>query len=158
MIGIRIAKSKDGCLGQVLQQNPMFQQDGYKLDFPQRSGYVEFENAVALFITMPTRIGQLRKYPNEWMEDGSILSWFVHNHEWRGGKSKLAQKMMSSEDPTVILFVRKGKEPFLFCGRCRVVSSGDLDEKTGNIIKLHLMLSDWSKLVFNHDFKEMIEI
>ena len=157
MIGRRSAKSKDGCLAQVLQHNPMFQENDYKLDFAQRSGYVEFENAVALFITMPTRPGQLRKYPNEWMEDGSILTWFVHQHEWRGGKSRLAQKMLAGNDPTVILFVRKGKEPFLFCGRCRVVPLGNGEEKTGNILKLHLMLNDWNKLVYCQDFKDLIE-
>lgn len=160
MIGTRISKSKDGCLSQLLTANPLLQSPGHKLDFPQRSGYVEFENGVALFVTMPLRAGQLRKYPNEWIEDGSMLSWFVHDDEWGGGDSRLAKKMVCTSDqpgPAVMLFVRRGKEPFLCCGRCHVDTLGFGGERTiGNIVMLRLVLRDWDEVRFIPEFQQLL--
>jgi prolyl-tRNA editing enzyme YbaK/EbsC (Cys-tRNA(Pro) deacylase) len=167
LVGMRIAKSKDGCLAEVLEGNTLLQQPGHKLDFQQRSGYVEFDNLVALFVTMPFKAGQLRKYPNEFIKGDSILTWFIHDHEWDGGKSRLAQKMIKSvcSDsgkeilPSVILFVRRGKESFLCCGHCHVVTSLEDDEegeRIGNILKLHLMLRDCNELQSSTEFQNIV--
>jgi prolyl-tRNA editing enzyme YbaK/EbsC (Cys-tRNA(Pro) deacylase) len=160
LIGLRIAKSKDDCLSEVLKGHKILQQPGYKLDFPQRSGCIEFENSVALFVTMPLRTGQPRKYPNEWMQEGSMLSWFIHDHEWGDGDSRLAKKMTYADgtsEPTVILFVRRGKEPFLCCGRCHVDPLGYGEKETiGNIVMLHLVLRDWDKLRSFPEFQQLL--
>jgi prolyl-tRNA editing enzyme YbaK/EbsC (Cys-tRNA(Pro) deacylase) len=161
MIGASIAKSKDRCISELLKNNEKFQ-EGWKLDFPQRSGYVELENAVVLFVSMPERDGrgQRRKYPNEWLEDGSVLSWFIKESDWNG-ISKLSQKMAKADNSNaVVLFVRRGKDEFLCCGRCRAVTLDGQDKpgrsENGGLIKLYLMLADWNKLQPNKDFQELI--
>jgi hypothetical protein len=163
LIGLRIAKSKDDCLSEVLKGHKILEQPGFKLDFPQRSGCIEFENSVALFVTMPLHTGQPRKprkYPNEWMQEGSMLSWFIHDHEWEDGDSRLAKKMAyagGTSEPTVILFVRRGKEPFLCCGRCHVESLEYGEKKTiGNIVMLRLVLRDWDKLRSLSEFQQLL--
>eukprot|EP00980_Cylindrotheca_fusiformis_P012427 scaffold3046_cov105-Cylindrotheca_fusiformis.AAC.26 len=161
LVGKRIAKSKDDCLFEVLKGNRLLQQPNHKLDFPQRSGYVEFANGVVLFVTMPFRDGQARKYPNKWLKEGSVLSWFVNDHEWGGGESKLATKMVRTvgrPNPIVILFVRKGKEAFVCCGRCHIKHLGDGEEQTriGNIVMLDLVLRDWDKLRYLPEFQDIL--
>jgi hypothetical protein len=164
MIGERTAKTKDRCVSELLKGGTELQ-EGWKLDFPERSGYVELENAVVLFVTMPVREGrgQSRSYPNEWLEEGSILSWFIRESDWDGGNSRLAQKMTSTDNgntPIVMLFVRRGEGHFLCCGRCRVVSLNNPKEndqsQKWSIVKLFLMLIDWNKLQSSGDFQWLV--
>jgi prolyl-tRNA editing enzyme YbaK/EbsC (Cys-tRNA(Pro) deacylase) len=157
MVGERTGNSKDRCLSELLKGNEECLQAGWKLDFPQRSGYVELGNAVVLFVTMPVS-GRSRSYPNEWLEDGSILSWFLRDNDWKGGTSKLAKTMTGEDNPLVMLFVRRGKGHFLCCGRCRVVEDPNNDPKSEqwSIVKLYLMLMDWKKLQLIEDFQDLV--
>jgi len=140
------------------------------VDFPQRSGYVELENAVVLFVTLPLRPGNsARSYPNEWLEDGSILSWFLRENEWKDGTAPIAKKLVgdeASDGSIAILFARRGKGHFFCCGRCRVVESrpsgsnsvhsGTSTTKDGKLVKLFLLLQDWMNLHAMHDFRELV--
>lgn len=140
--------------------------EGGKLDFQQRSGLIETENAFFLFVNMPQTPGrgQPRSFPNEWLENGQILTWFVRQNQWQSGTTSMAKKLLSTQDvesPAVVsLFVRVGKAAFLCCGRCRVVSlptSNKADcQEEWNLVRLHLMLLDWQKLYKSHEFRELV--
>ena len=163
LIGERVGKSKDRCLANLLVGTAALP-EGAKLDFPHRSGFVEFENAVALFVNMPsTPNGRApRNFPNEWLEDGQVLTWFLRQNDWQEGKSDIAKKMTDADTtqmPDVYLFVRLGKGMFLFCGRCRVVAPSmaqDGAPDTWSLVKLHLILVDWSKLQNCYDFLQLV--
>ncbi|KAL3944120.1 MAG: hypothetical protein SGBAC_001804 [Bacillariaceae sp.] len=158
LIGQQVSKSKDGCLLELIAGQAMLDLPNHRLDFPQRSGYIEFENAVALFVTMPFRPGQLRKYPNDWMYGGTALSWFIHDDEWQDGSSRLASKMLGTNDQpgtSTILFVRRGKEPFVCCGRCSAEFRATEDVKFGNVLKVNLHLKEHDKLMSSADFQHV---
>eukprot|EP00980_Cylindrotheca_fusiformis_P023789 scaffold10988_cov59-Cylindrotheca_fusiformis.AAC.1 len=61
-------------------------------------------------------------------------------------------------NPIVILFVRKGKEAFVCCGRCHIKNLGDGEEQTriGNIVMLDLVLRDWAKLRYLPEFQDIL--
>ncbi len=133
IIGKSIAKSKERCLQTILRGIDALPQ-GSSLEFPQRSGYVEFKDGVALFVNMPDKHSQSRPqtYPNVWLDNGRILTWYLREHEWGRGESKLAKKLQCSstlkgqqnvaaEESLVVLFVRSGKDPYLCCGLCAVI-------------------------------------
>jgi 3'-5' exonuclease len=175
MLGCWSANTKDGCLvdlldlqGDTSNNNVLGNSiKGANLDFNRRSGFVELANAVVLFVNLPTRgdgRGQSRSYPNEWLDDGSILSWFVKENDWQGGSTKLAHKMTTS-NPTVVLFVRRGKGPFFCCGRCKVVTTlvdSDTKQQQGgdsdqwSIVKLFLLLTDFAKLQTVQAFQKLV--
>lgn len=186
MIGERIGKSKDKCVTAFIQRRATEMPEGAKLDYPQRSGYVEFRDGVSLFVNMPTSPGgrfQSRSYPNEWLNDGRILTWFLRENDWKHGTSDLAKKLVSRSDGVVVtLFVRLGSNgEFLFCGRCRAEQPEFIDSVNGvngdtrtlqdasfsssssiavpenwTLVKLHLILLDWSKLRSHVDFQALI--
>ena len=130
---------------------------------------MEFKDAIILFVNMPNRPGkrQPRSYPNEFLEQGQILTWFLRESDWKQGASDLAKKLLADTltealQP-VILFVRTGKGHFICCGRCRVAIAGTGQNKptkddtsTWDLIKLYLMLQDWSKLLNCVDFHELV--
>jgi prolyl-tRNA editing enzyme YbaK/EbsC (Cys-tRNA(Pro) deacylase) len=174
MLGCWSANTKDGCLVDLLDLQGDSNNNilgntikGANLDFNRRSGFVELANAVVLFVNLPARgdgRGQSRSYPNEWLEDGSILSWFVKENDWQGGSTKLAQKMTTG-NPTVVLFVRRGKGPFFCCSRCKVVTTwGDRDKQQQqggdsdqwSIVKLFLLLTDFDKLQSVPAFQKLV--
>jgi prolyl-tRNA editing enzyme YbaK/EbsC (Cys-tRNA(Pro) deacylase) len=173
MIGERVGKSKDKCVAAFLQR-PVAMPEGAKLDYPQRSGYVEFRDGVALFVNMPSTPGgrfQPRSYPNEWLNDGRILTWFLRENDWKHGTSDLAKKLVSGSNVIVTLFVRMGTNgAFLCCGRCRVepdllnigIVNGDtppdalIVPDNWTLVKLHLILLDWSKLRSSTDFQALL--
>lgn len=162
LLGCYVGKSKDRCVMPFLQIA-----EGGKLDFPQRSGLIEMENAFFLFVNMPQSPGrgQPRSFPNEWLEDGQILTWFIRQNQWQSGTTPMAVKLLSTQDansPTVVsLFVRVGKSAFLCCGRCRVVSLPTSNKANGqeewNLVRLHLMLLDWHKLYKSHEFRDLVQ-
>jgi hypothetical protein len=183
------AKSKQDCIRLLVElgyadDEPLPLHPDDQIDFPQRSGYAELKNAVVLFVTLPLRRdgrGGNRNYPNEWLEDGSIMSWFLRENEWQNGTSDLAKKLTSTEgsadkllDPLVLLFVRQGKKEFFFCGRCQVVhlqpTKAETNEEgsrfqisssrptAAGIIKLFLLLKDWSKLQQLEDFNDLVRL
>jgi hypothetical protein len=167
-IGTRVAKSKSGCVLSLLEGHSLLEDDNVVVDFPQRSGYVELQNAVILFVTLPMGAGNKRSYPNEWLEDGSVLSWFLRENDWNNGQSCLAKKMMDHDGAQVILFVRRGKGHFLNCGRCRVAlgfnnadASNDSNvpattTRDGKLVKLFLLLQDWVGLYPRAEFLELM--
>jgi 3'-5' exonuclease len=172
MIGERVGKSKDKCVEAFLRR-PDVMPAGARLDYPQRSGFVEFRDGVALFVNMPSTPGgrfQPRSYPNEWLNDGQVLTWFLRENDWKQGSSDLAKKLISSPNKVVVtLFVRLGSTgAFLCCGRCRVQDPRSAVNGVSNLcgeaiapdnwtlIKLHLVLLDWSKLRMSSDFQALL--
>jgi prolyl-tRNA editing enzyme YbaK/EbsC (Cys-tRNA(Pro) deacylase) len=142
LVGHRVGRSKEKCVESLLTGEAALPRDA-KIEFHQRSGYVEFEDGAALFVNMPDK-SYKRGYPNEWLEGGKIMTWYLKESDWNGGTSVLAQKLtgMAQKDlagkasavisnesademstlgraPSVaILFVRMAKGEFLCCGRC----------------------------------------
>lgn len=188
LVGTRLGKSKDSCLEALLfADNPLLLSlspdgQGAKLEFKQRTGYVEFENGVALFVSMPGRPGDPspRGYPNVWLDEGKSMSWFLRDSEWNQGTSSIAEKLLGAGGKVVsnnnndeakqqhaYLFVRMGRGVFLCCGRCRVAqpNSGACMEATSSmeqnsseswgLVELHLELLDWDLLQVVKDFTSM---
>lgn len=171
LVGCHIGKSKDNCLEALLLDNPDFPNDS-KLEYIQRSGYVEFRDYVALFVNMPMSDENVprrqSKYKNDWIDDGRFLTWFIRENEWKGGSSNLALKMTrkknDSKEPSCMLFVRVGKGSFICCGRCCVISPPVDDKnleiaaskkKNLSLIELQLELFDWQKLRHVPEFVSM---
>lgn len=172
LVAQRTGKSKEKSLQMLLEasveEDPEMLPDGSRLEYPPRSGYVEFEDGVALFVNMPERAssnsGQPRSYPNEWLDDGRVLTWFVRDYEWRDGTSSFAKKL---KDPgsTKILFVRvTSKNYFLCCGRCQVKEPNHTtdivsEEKQQNwyLVQLNLELLDWKALSTSNEFLSLVK-
>ena len=170
LVGCRVGKSKDSCLEVLLTQNKEFP-EGAKLEYHQRSGYVEFDDFVALFVNMPVRPGEptpRRGYPNVWLDEGRCMTWFLRDNEWQDGNSGLAQKLIgkissngatTKEMPSAVLFVRMDKGGFLCCGKCQIVlpeiDEGMEDKKDWSLQELLLELVDWDRLKSVADFTEM---
>ena len=171
IVGQRVGKSKDKCLEALIVGNHDVP-EGAMLEFQQRAGYVEFRDGVAMFVNMPNNAGQGRHgaYPNEWVNNGKSITWFMRDHEWNGGTSELAKKLLGNGtngdriDPLAMLFVRMGKGEFLSCGRCIVspVSSTDMNgdqlggSKDWGQVQLNLELLAFKKLEDLEDFSSMI--
>ena len=172
LVGQRAGRSKDKCLDLLLEGQTSLEK-GSKLEYPQRSGYVEFEDGVALFVNNPDKsgLGRPRSYPNEWVQDGRYLTWFLRSRDWLNGKTDLARKLISSPESSIVaLFVRMTNGQFLSCGRCRISlpddtnihkddtgSSSSLDKHTEwGLVQLNLELVDHEALSSIDDFKELI--
>ncbi len=168
MLGTWAAKSKERCVLNLVDSGEYdldeLSSDSSRLDFQARSGFVELANAVVLFVTLPTTDGrsQSRSYPNEWLEDGSILTWFIKEYDWQRGSSRLAEKMTDGTND-VILYVRRGKGIFFCCGRCRVVTLDAENRKNlgsrsdqWSILKLYLLLQDFGRLQDFDDFRGLV--
>ena len=161
-IGQRIAKTKDFCVSFLVQAFPEAKptlKNGALIDFPQRSGFVEFSDAVILFVNMPMRpwAKKAQNYPNEWIEDGRRLTWFLRQKEWKNGSTPLAQTLLSSCHP-VFLFVRLGKGHFVFCGCCRVSAEpAESEKRQWDLVKLYLDLIDWKALKNSPDFLKLLD-
>ena len=122
------------------------------LDYNQRSGFITFNDGLALFVNMPDPYSRSRKrilYPNEWLEDGRILTWFIRENDWEDGCSDTAKLLLESNSdfmPTassVVLFTRIGTGDFVCCGSCTVsVAKNDpLPAKAKKkLVKLNLHL------------------
>lgn len=164
-VGNYVGKTKDRCLSLFLKNSSALE-NGSRLDFPHRSGFVEFDNMVALFVNFPANPGRGRsgRFPNEWLEDGSILTWFMRENEWKRGESVIAQKLLPTNGdlPTVVLYIRQGKGNFLCCGRCRCVHLENTRREVGEdiqdwtLVKLHLLLLDWNRLNESRDFRFIV--
>jgi hypothetical protein len=169
MIGKEIGISKDRCLGLLLTGATALP-EGARIDYPQRSSYVEFQDGVALFLTMSNnhRSGEPRNFPNEFLDDGKILSWFISSNDWRNGCSGLATKLLSSRKDgddyaPLLLFVRSGKGSFVSGGRCRILLSEDVPSVTDTdkpkgwgLTQLNLELLDYETLAASEDFAYLI--
>jgi prolyl-tRNA editing enzyme YbaK/EbsC (Cys-tRNA(Pro) deacylase) len=161
IIGKRVAKTKDRVAEQFLVGSATLS-GGSKLDFNARAGYIEFKNAVFLFVNMPRTAGyKVKNYNNKWVNDGQILTWFFRERDWKQGTSSLATKLTSA-DNSVVLFVRLGTNKFICCGRCGVEEEDPIgrdpsgDVEWWKLIKLHLVLKDWDKLQPSRDFQALV--
>ena len=68
-----------------------------RVAFNPRSGLVECGDAVVLFVNaIEAGGGAGSKYPNEWAHDGRQLSFFLRTHQWRGGSTPLAKRLLSA--------------------------------------------------------------
>jgi 3'-5' exonuclease len=173
LVGSYVGTSKDTCLAIFLRGQILFS-EGAKLEYPQRSGFVEFNDGVVLFVNMQCSQGnrfKSKSYPNEWLNNGQVLTWFLRENDWQHGETRLAKKLLSSPNSiTVTLFVRFGRSgEFMCCGRCQVKEcfemsniNGDMedDSSTENwaLVKLHLLLLDWKKLQSSSIFQAMLSI
>jgi hypothetical protein len=171
MVGNCVGTSKDMCLTSFLHRETAFS-EGAKLEFPQRSGFVEFSDGVVLFVNMQCSPGNRYKsksYPNEWLNNGQILTWFLRETDWQRGETRLAKKLLSSPSTIfVTLFVRFGRAgEFMCCGRCQVKECFDFKTINGDtnedplpenwaLVKLHLLLLDWKKLQSSAKFQAML--
>jgi prolyl-tRNA editing enzyme YbaK/EbsC (Cys-tRNA(Pro) deacylase) len=167
LLGELVGKSKDRCIARLLSGNPGLPH-GSKLDYAQRAGYVEFDDGAMLFVNLPSKAGwgHRRRYPNEWLEDGQIITWFLKENEWRGGTTSLAQKLAAKEDgeksPAIVLFVRSGKGSFVCCGEARIVDLSGKDKTSDDesepwaLVKLHLILTNWNALQSCFEFRELV--
>lgn len=172
IVGERTGRSKEKCVDSLLTGEAALP-DKAKIEFHQRSGYVEFVDGVALFVNMPDK-SYKRGYPNEWLEDGKFLTWYLRKHEWSDGKSTLAKKLVHSTDGVAgsrnvaVLFVRMNKGMFLCCGRCRAIATeiGAPEDETvegvskvgdWGLIQLQLELLDREKLQESNEFVKMVQ-
>jgi prolyl-tRNA editing enzyme YbaK/EbsC (Cys-tRNA(Pro) deacylase) len=172
IVGQELGKTKDRCFSLFLTGDAALP-SGARIDYPQRSGYVEFDDGVALFVNMPDKPvkNQPRSYPNEWLDGGRCLSWFLRSGEWRDGKTELAQKLLSSDPERpgkdrgalALLFIRIGKGNFISCGRCSVQTPETADEgqsefKNWGLVQLNLKLLDYEALTLCSDFMNLVNM
>jgi prolyl-tRNA editing enzyme YbaK/EbsC (Cys-tRNA(Pro) deacylase) len=163
LVGQRLGKSKESCLEALFRGNVDLP-EGAKLEYPQRSGYVEFGDGMALFVNMPLRPGDPspRGYPNVWLNEGSSMTWFLRENEWNQGTSRIAKKLLGcgingESVNKAVLFVRMGRGDFLCCGRCRVAQN----ERTNvavtdrGLVEVCLDLLDWKELQNVEEFTSM---
>lgn len=157
-LGQRSFKSKQQCV-QPFLHGPASIPEGSQLDFPQRSGFVEFADAIFLFVNMITTKsaeGRPRSYPNQWFNNGRVLTWFLRETEWDKGRSVLSKKLLGKGGSVVTLFV-KVDGLYLFCGRCKVHVNEEEEESLGTLRKLYLILLDWNELdASSDDFKRLL--
>ncbi|GKY93950.1 hypothetical protein MPSEU_000361900 [Mayamaea pseudoterrestris] len=174
MIGSHVGRSKERCLSMLLVGEAVLPA-GAKLEFPQRSGFVEFTNAVALFVNLPASPGRgsPRSYPNEWLDNGRTLTWFLRESDWKRGTSPLAKKLCDDVSEThassfVVLFVRSRDGNFVCCGHCQVARNESVDieaaeesddeiasSRDWDLVQLQLNLLDYDALMTKQEFVAM---
>ncbi|VEU34764.1 unnamed protein product [Pseudo-nitzschia multistriata] len=165
MVGSTVGKSKAKCIdllvGDTLPK-------GANLEYNPRSGYVAFKNCLALFVNMPdpNRPSRRMPYPNEWLEDGRILTWYIRPKDWDGGTSKTGKLLLGNGDPDfegnrprVVLFTRIGNGEFVCCGSCKAsaADSGSAGAPKTKLVKLNLHLEDWNALKNLAVFSQLLE-
>lgn len=157
LVGQRMGKSKEKCLDKLLVENSEIS-EGALLEYNSRSGYIELANAVILFVNMPKHQGRggARSYPNEWLQDGRYLTWFMKETDWSGGSSQVAGKMAGAERELVALFVRSGRGHYICCGRCSVSQPPQEEQWPGRLKALTLGLENWEELCKYADFHRMV--
>lgn len=160
-LGRSVGRSKDHCV-KVLTRH-LSLPEGSRVDFPHRSGCVEFHDCVALFVNMQSA-SRTSTYPNAWLEGGKVLTWFLRENDWKQGASSLARKLMWSEEkPSLIaLFVRTAQGSFICCGTCRVElwAEGNSIENVASceweLVGLKLHLLDWEELQKLEEFQALL--
>jgi hypothetical protein len=165
LVGQRAGTSKDRCLGLFLTGGAALP-EGARIDYPQRSGFTEFTDGVALFVNMRhiQGFGEPQSYPNEFFDNGKHLTWYLRSTEWRDGTSELSKKLLSSntadDSAIALLFIRLEKGNFLSCGRCRVLPPDELryEAKDCGLVQLNLKLLDYEALASCEDFMELVNL
>lgn len=162
LIGKQVSRSKVQCVDSFMSGSSSLPPEA-ELDYPPRSGWIEMQNAVLLFVSMPEGQNQKpRTYPNEWMDSGKRLSWFIQSNQWCGGSTRLAKKLLQVGDAVsveVILFARSGKGLFVCCGYCSVSADKSISEpcNTWGLVSLELSLLQHSMLISSPDFLKLLQ-
>ncbi len=136
------------------------------LDYNPRSGFITFQDGLVLFVNMPdpTRPSRRRiPYPNEWLEDGKFLTWYIRKNDWDNGNSEVAKLLSGSNEAndapsSVVLFVRIGTRDFVCCGSCiALVADDDSTKSNKKLVKLNLRLNDWETMKEETAFSQLLE-
>lgn len=155
MVGKKVGKSKEKCVDLLTLKSIV---EGARVEYNPRSGFVPFQDGLALFVNMPSsdRPSRVMPYPNEWLNKGQILTWYIRAKDWNEGQSNVANLLGFGESDTspistITLFVRVGNAEFIFCGKCTASlppeSEGNLfpaGKTNKKLIKLYLHLNDWN--------------
>lgn len=166
-IGKIVGRSKGKCVGLIAAESL---HEGTQLEFNPRSGFVPFQDGIVLFVNAPSpKSARRSKFPNEWLEDGRILTWYLRESDWQGGQSQVAKLLGFGDKPDVIeiekesavLFVRSQTNDFYCCGKCSVTApleEYNVEKKHGKgLVKLHLELSSFGQLRHQAAFKYIVQ-
>jgi len=110
-------------------------------------------------------------YPNEWLEDGKILTWYIRPKDWDGGNSDTAKLLLghagdSGDDSkpsgsSVVLFTRLGTGEFVCCGTCMASAAAADSSGSGasnkKLVKLNVHLKDWETMKDKAAFTQLLE-
>lgn len=165
MAGKTVGKSKGKCINLLIGNSLP---EGANLEYNPRSGFITFKDGLALFVNMPDPNGPSRRmpYPNEWLEDGKILTWYIRPKDWDDGRSKTAKLLSGLGDsdsagnrPSVILFTRIGNGEFVCCGNCKasVADKTNAGGSNKKLVKLDLHLEDWETMKNLAVFSQLLE-
>jgi len=143
------------------------------LECSPRSGFIEFKDGLALFVNMqdPNRPSRRKMpYPNDFLEDGRILTWYIRKKDWNNGNSEVAKLLLGSHSnngsqtddsvesisipSSVVLFVRVGSGDFVCCGSCTATEANDYS--SSKLAKLNLRLNDWHKMKDTAAFSKLL--
>jgi len=168
MVGEKIGKTKGKCLDLLALHSIT---EGTRLEYNPRSGFVPFQDGIALFVNMPSSDRPLRvmPYPNEWLDKGQILTWYIRPKDWKNGQSDTANLLgfgesdISSTSITA-LFVRCGNSDFIFCGVCTAslppetednsMATGEFNKK---LVKLYIRLNDWNSTKYSTVMRDLVK-
>ena len=144
------------------------------VSFNSRSGIVHTADSEVLFVNL----GGSSKYGNIWGDDGKVLTFFLREHQWRGGTTPLGMRLLRSsaaaeqagggggvDDGSVetLLYARRGKSGnFVWCGRCGVREATADDDgdggprNDGDLVTLELLLLDFEALSLQPQFVALL--
>ena len=158
---------KKGCIDLLVGDD---MPDNAILDYNPRSGFISFQDGLALFVNMPDHTRSSRRrmpYPNEWLEGGKFLTWYIRKNDWNEGNSEVAKLLSGSNnaadstaDPSpVVLFTRIGTRDFVCCGCCTASVADDDDSTKSNkkLVKLNLRLNDWETIKDTAAFSQLLD-
>ena len=131
------------------------------LDYNPRSGFITFKDGLALFVNLPDPSRPSRRrmpYPNEWLEEGKFLTWYIRNNDWEDGNSEVA-KLLTGSNSSVVLFARIGNENFVCCGSCTALVADDEASKSNKkkLVKLNLRINDWESIKDAPPFSQLLK-
>ena len=156
-----VGKSKGKCIDLLLGDS--LPEDA-SLEYNPRSGFIAFKDGLALFVNILSFSSRKMPYPNEWLEDGRMLTWFIRQKDWDDGRSMTAKLLLGltkSPPATVVLFARVGNGEFICCGNCKasLADKGDKNVGTSNkkLVKLNLQLQHWEHMKDLPSFSEMLK-
>ena len=163
MIGKNVGKTKGKCV-ELVAEHALPEQT--KLEYNPRSGFVPFKDGIVLFVNMPAPNQSRRSpYPNEWLEDGKTLTWYLHERDWNNGQSETARLLgfgSSEKKASAVLFVRSVSGEFICCGKCSTsapeTGSDILGNKRKNLVLLHIELTQWDLFKDSPEFVDMLRI
>ena len=163
MIGKNVGKTKGKCV-ELVADHALPEQT--KLEYNPRSGFVPFKDGIVLFVNMPAPNQSRRSpYPNEWLDDGKILTWYLRERDWNDGQSETARLLgfgSSEKKASAVLFVRSVSGEFICCGTCSASApESDLDilgNKRKNLVLLHINLTQWDQFKDSPEFVDMLRI